>query len=677
MGITYHDDQPAKSGKVTYLDDKPDTSTFGGRARELAGEVGSLAKGYVTGTPKMIGSLAKGSFDAVSSPVETGKGALDKLGEFGESIFTGEAAKLPGKAAEAVKNMPPNELAEQAGELLSPGGFLKAGKMGAKLLEKAPKLEETGAKLVGGAKAGLESELKRDLTKVGVEEGTALRDQARAAGPLKRYVTQLKQKKMELASKMSEFTSRAAKAVGLPEAHQVRGSQLGGSVGDDIRSTSAKAFEDADKLKKEDQSFQKYLQRAKELEEGTSPFAGSDTGIDLLKKLDAMETVPAGSKFDETGAALGRAAGKLKEVILGRETELEAGVEGTPPDFEALLGEGGAGAAGAPGKAPVRGNAPSRFKLLDEELRKIRDNQYRKDAEGASDISRRQWKQLGDLLESHLEEYVGKDFWPRDYYAEAAGPSNKFRTDLGRKLTGKQDVAYIHPDDLPAKVDPQSLPKEVFRSETTATEFKNLVGEEHFNRIATQHLSNELHGLAPDQIQAWRAAPENVWHKMLPGGEMKALQYQEEVARSSHDIKAMEEAIKGQQKYIKDRKAIIQRNVKAIREKGAAGRKDAKAANEAQQKLARSIEDLFAAGKPKTRVSQLQDLLKENGMAADRMSPAQMQMLYQELAAADKAQDAAERMKKIKSFAVKAAAVLGTAYVADKATGLHDLLKLK
>jgi hypothetical protein len=677
MGITYHDDQQLKSGKVTYLDDKPDTSTFGGRARELAGEAGSFAKGFVTGTPKMIGSLAKGTFDAASSPIESGKGALDKLGEFGESIFTGEAAKIPGKVGEAVKNMPPNELAEQAGELASPGGFLKAGKLGSKLLKKAPELAETGAKIMGGAKPVAENNLRGELSRVGIEEGTALRDQARAAGPLKRYVTQLKQKKMDLASKMSEFTSRAAKAVGLPEAHQVRGSQLGGSVGDDIRTTSSKALEEAEKLKKDDQSFQKYLQHAKDLEENTSPFAGSETGLRLLKDLDAMETVPAGSKFDETGAALGRAAGKLKDIILGRETELEAAAAGTPPDFAAMLGEGGPGAAGTPGKQAVRGNAPSRFRLLDEELRKIRDRQYGTEAEGATDISRREWKKLGDMLQKHLEEYVGKDFWPRDYYAEAAGPSNKFRTDLGRKLTGRQNVDYLHPDDLPAKVDPQSLPKEVFRSETSANEFKSLVGEDHFNRIASQHLSNELHGLAPDQIQAWRAAPENVWHKMLPGGEAKALQYQEEVARSSHDIKAMEEAITEQRKYIKDRKAIIQRNVKEIRAKSAEGRKDAQKSHDAQMKLARNIEDLFSADKPKTRVAQLQDLLRDNGVAADKMSPAQMQLLYRELEAADKAQDAAERMKKIKSFAVKAAAVLGTAYVADKATGLHDLLKLK
>jgi len=493
---------------------------------------------------------------------------------------------------------------------------------------------------------------------------------------MKRYVQELKEKREGLEKRRGEFSQRAAQEAGLPEPHQVRGAQPGQSVGDDIRTSAERAEAEAMKVQADDTSFSDYLSHAKQLEETGSPFAGSEPGIEVLKTLEKIEGRIDAKGFTNKSEELARAAGRLKDVILGAETELEAAVPGAPPDFGAMLSEDGPpGSAGTPGKKAVKGNAPSRFQLLDEELRKIRKKQNDKLAQGATDISRREFKELGDMLEESLHKYVGEDRAPREGYKKASERINKFQSDLAQKLVGRQDLEYVKTDKSPPKTDVTALSKAAFKSDASAAEFRELVGEESFNRIATQHLSNELHDLPAEDVAKWRAKPENSWHKMVPGGEGMALNYQESVARAAHDIKSMEAAIRDKAKYIADTKAVIKGNVKAIRkeaetargsiaERQAASNKEAVAAHKARLEMADKLADVLIGERPKTRVGKLEEILRDSGVT---LQPDQIDSLRAQLEAVDKEAGFAGRVAAVKRVTAEVAKWTGVAYLGGKA----------
>jgi hypothetical protein len=646
----------AESGSL----DKEDLSPETPKLDAVVGEAGKLIQHPVAEGSELVSRGVKSVSGKLSDP--TGRGT----GELGEAVgemavpgldMAGRVGKIGKAAATAGRKLLGTEAAAAGKELVGSQG---------KAAEEAAAAERS---VEAGKKAGLEAQ----ATAAGKGQGKD--------GPLRRYVSELKEKKAGLEKRRAEFSQRAAQEAGLPEPHQVRGAQPGQSVGDDIRTTAERAQAEAMQIQAEDTSFNDYLEHAKQLEETGSPFAGSEPGIELLKRLEKIEEQVDTKGFTSKSEAIARAAGKLKDVILGAETEMAPAVAGKPLDFGALLEDPTAALEGAGGKAAVRGNAPARFRLLDEELRKIRKKQYDRLAEGASDITRREWKELGDALEEHMKKYVGEDKWPREAYAKASERINKFQTDLAQKLTGKQDLEYVKPGTEPPKTDVTALANSAFKSDASAAEFRELVGEESFNRIATQHMSNELHGMSAEDVAKWRSKPENVWHKMVPGGEGMALNYQESVARAAHDIKSMEAAIKDKAKYIADTKAVIKSNVKAIRkdaekargaiaERQAGQNKEAMAAHSARLKVAEKLADVLIGEKPATRVGRLEDILRDSDV---KLSPEQIDTIRQRLSAVDKQASFAGKVKAMKEATLEVAKWSGVVYLGDKAI---DSLKM-
>lgn len=249
----------------------------------------------------------------------------------------------------------------------------------------------------------------------------------------------------------------------------------------------------------------------------TNPFHTSEVGQRYLKKLNDIIEGGTG-EFREYSSDQSEAARKLKNLINPEE-----------------------------GK-------PANWKLIDQELEKIRAKQQAKDITGVDRIDRQRWGQIGDGLENAIESWVGRENYPRQSYRIVSEGKNKFATDLGAALTEREEVPFAREKGMKEKPRPSDI---LFNSRESVNFGKELLGEQEVTALAEQHASNVIKDMTASDIRKWLDSGPSEFVSEIPGLSEKINKYAQSLAQREGDMKAFAELQKQAKQKIQEAQTAI------------------------------------------------------------------------------------------------------------------------
>lgn len=180
------------------------------------------------------------------------------------------------------------------------------------------------------------------------------------------------------------------------------------------------------------------------------------------------------------------------------------------------------------------------FQKLENLRRELGDAAGGVPAEGYAALGQQQAGRLKTLVENVMKEFTGGTFdaetrtvtggafekYLRDYQ-KASEPINRFSTDFGQKILGKQRIETGE-----FKTDPLAVPKAIFSSPKTVRDFIELTGLERTKTeiLARNYMSQQLLGKSPAQIDAFIRANQG-WLSEFPALKSNFSQYAKKLAQ--------------------------------------------------------------------------------------------------------------------------------------------------
>lgn len=197
------------------------------------------------------------------------------------------------------------------------------------------------------------------------------------------------------------------------------------------------------------------------------------------------------------------------------------------------------------------------YKVVDSELRKLRDIQYDTKNESYSAEERRRIKSFADKIEKSLKEWVGESNYPREAYAEASEKLNRFRSDFAKALTDQKEIKYLDEEGGFAKTESQAA-KLVFRDRTNMRLAKQILGDNEVNALAEQHAVNSIGGMDAKKVRAWLNNKNNEFIDEVPGLPEKLEKYAQSLERRDALIESAKAGIKTQAQAAKERAEAVE-----------------------------------------------------------------------------------------------------------------------
>jgi len=180
------------------------------------------------------------------------------------------------------------------------------------------------------------------------------------------------------------------------------------------------------------------------------------------------------------------------------------------------------------------------FQKLENLRRELGDAAGGVPAEGYAALGQQQAGRLKTLVENVMKEFTGGTFDPqtrmvaggafekylRDYQ-KASEPINRFSTDFGKKILGKQRIETGE-----FKTDPMAIPKAIFSSPSTVKDFIELTGfdKTRVEILARNYISQQLLGKSPAQIETFIRANQG-WLSEFPAVKSNFSQYAKKLAQ--------------------------------------------------------------------------------------------------------------------------------------------------
>jgi hypothetical protein len=491
------------------------------------------------------------------------------------------------------------------------------------------------------------------------EQKRLLNEERKRAGTISKFREQEKQNR--------ERASRASADSALPES-DVGKPGWKGSVGRDMRASILSRFRQALTRKRTEggAAFEKYLQAGRNLEQSGKPFIRSVPGRKLIKELQSIEAPSHTDRVTKYAHDYRRMATKLMRKLSGE----------LPRDVVTSY------------------YRPLSIDAIDEEIRSLRALENRTDLAGADAVTRGRAKELADLLEKSMREWVGEENYPREHYKAMSREFNQFSTDLMQKILGREDIEYMHGTNAPFKMDSSKVGK-LFEEPENSKELRRALGDEQYEQLLGRHVANELYGKDAKEAAKWLAdAEKKGWIKTSPATANQARDYVASLAQQQLDVKTLTAVADADAAAIKSLRGEIKSAVKKARTakteaveaaqtkaqqrmdeakrrmettKGEANKaakkqfedtqqeyeKSAEAARGKQaeaEKLAKRLEDFMVGHKPTTLLGKFNDGLVPELQAAG-VDQETIQMMQNRIRLMDKFETSQQRMAEIKKIA--------------------------
>jgi hypothetical protein len=219
-------------------------------------------------------------------------------------------------------------------------------------------------------------------------------------------------------------------------------------------------------------------------------------------------------------------------------TQLDNIIEGGEGEFRNFSTEQSDAARKLKNLINPESGKPASWKLIDQELEKIRSKQEAKDITGVDRIDRQRWKQIGDGLENAIESWVGKENYPRQSYRIASEDKNKFAIKLGQALTEREEILFSREKGMKDVARPSEI---LFDSRESVYFGKELLGEQEVNALAEQHASNVIKDMNASDIRKWLDSGRSEFVSEIPGLSEKINTYAQSLAQREGDMKAFAE----------------------------------------------------------------------------------------------------------------------------------------
>lgn len=136
------------------------------------------------------------------------------------------------------------------------------------------------------------------------------------------------------------------------------------------------------------------------------------------------------------------------------------------------------------------------FEGLEKLRRSLRDRSAGLPAEGFDAIGQQQAGKLAVKVEDIMEEFSPGFRKYLQQYAEDSKPLNKFKNDLGRAITGKEDFDFSM-----FSTDPARLADMVFSSGSTVTQLIQTIGRQEAEQIARNYVADKLRNAGSKEIK--------------------------------------------------------------------------------------------------------------------------------------------------------------------------------
>lgn len=414
-----------------------------------------------------------------------------RLGRMGAEFAAGMAAELPFGAARQVG---------RALRPLMPGGVERAAERVTRKLEPEA---VTALPEVTQKRTSVMRQMQERLRGAPSEEPVDVTDIARILGTEARGI---RAGGKALGEKLAQTTERRLAAISTPRSETEIGEEARQLI--NARLDELKSARQASVKLNKDAAFN----MAKDAEVAGSRVNNTESFKDAENALKAMKVDPV-TKLPIATGDLSGAIDKVRRELTG-------------VTFDPTTGE--------------TKRVGVSFQKLENLRRELGDAAGGVPAEGYAALGQQQAGRLKTLVENVMKEFTGGTFDPetrmvtggafekylRDYQ-KASEPINRFSTDFGKKILGKQ---RIETDEF--KADPMALPKAIFSSPTTVKDFIELTGFDR-NRVeilARDYMSQQLLGKSPAQIETFIRANQG-WLSEFPTLKSNFSQYAKKLAQ--------------------------------------------------------------------------------------------------------------------------------------------------
>ena len=180
------------------------------------------------------------------------------------------------------------------------------------------------------------------------------------------------------------------------------------------------------------------------------------------------------------------------------------------------------------------GRKPVDFKLVDNKLRELRQLESARTPEGATAIARERLASAADKIEESLQNWVGRENYPREAYRQASESLNRFRTKLGEALTAREEVPFGAATGVYKT--PQSKVAEAIYGDPDSVRYaRELLDPRLVDELGERYAVNQISGKSAAEAAAWRRNPENNFVNSVPGLSNKLDKYVETLSRRERD----------------------------------------------------------------------------------------------------------------------------------------------
>ena len=311
-------------------------------------------------------------------------------------------------------------------------------------------------------------------------------------------------------------------------------------------------------------AFEDYKLIAEE-KQAVEPFGKSQPGITLEKELD---TIIGGGE-----GALRTYGKEERNIAKNIQTELfgKKPADFTAEEIKTAMDRIPFGTFSEPRRrqmaietlqAKERNTArPVDWKLVDDQLRVLRQEEQKIKMEGAGTIARKRLSSAADRIEEALKGWVGEANYPREIYAEASKDKNKFQTKLGEALRAKEEIPFAGGQ---AQYTTPRVLGTLFESRSSTNFAKQLLGEAEVNALAERHAINQLSGKSAEEITEWMQNSNNAFIYEIPGLSEKLEKYGASVLRRQQETEALGVIRKQAGERTKEAAAVEKAAVKEI-----------------------------------------------------------------------------------------------------------------
>ena len=182
---------------------------------------------------------------------------------------------------------------------------------------------------------------------------------------------------------------------------------------------------------------------------------------------------------------------------------------------------------------------PARWQIWDEYLRELRDETSGKIAENFTATQINRINSVANRIEETLQNWVGRENFPREIYRAASEDLNQFRTDLGRALTEREQIPFSAEGGM-YEMPQTQIEATVFKTRDSVNYAKQLMGETNVDRIGQQYAVNQLRGKSAQDVRKWIDSSKNEFVDAIPGLRERLNQYHANLLEREGRSNAME-----------------------------------------------------------------------------------------------------------------------------------------